>query len=771
MKPDDVRQTRLKKAEQIAPPLLDLDGQQYSTSYQFEPNPVERLLGESETVRADFDSKTTKADRLDYELAAACGLLSSILDIFWTKDFSLSMAHQVGTDDANKIVMKFAQRLGFHGDDLTKAIRFLERYKMPGDKATAAMGGGLQHHLRDFTHHPTLVGLFFSILAQFTGVVYGTDTDGNAFGERIDPAEGFVGQDFVQKISLGTLHWFLHLISDFDGSSNNAGKGTGIPGPILASLKELSALPFFVNLRKHDNAETKAFTVWLSKLFNGTAFKDSDGRPIRFDLRTEMGTTKLLLKQAGPVVLNEVLVRVAYSVRRLLTIIKELPVSEMKDLMQINPQTFLPFNNRAISRMLVVATGVFSAVDIGQAAIATRFGKQTSVKTFIAKVNIVGLGRFAVAVVRDYEYLHQDIQEMYTKYQEHVSVIHRPYIQVPILAQASLSARQQELLLSLEAQLIQADILTTNQTKQLPLKQEWYQTWHNAIAARMTLTASAEALLDDFQEEWHQSSSPTWLYALLMEAHDFKGYVPFSKENVKKYRGLHYSTKWLTAEFIPQLEARIPVNYERLIKTYERERHILNNRGKTVAVGAAVTAGLTVATAGTAYLFAPVIATAMLGSSFAGLSGVALTNASLAAFGGGSLATGGLGMAGGAALLATGGGAIGLASGGLMSATSLVFSDARTDTLGLMARLLTILSTVPDFEDRQGAIEQTDKNVLLMIERLEHDTTMLHEAPTDEIPVKERKQQEKISGRSLIYLRRAHAELNKMQSKKSKGDL
>ncbi len=59
---------------------------------------------------------------------------------------------------------------------LAKAIKFLEeKVPIPQDKLTPEFGGGLQHHLRDFSHHPTILGLFFSILGQFTGMGYGTD--------------------------------------------------------------------------------------------------------------------------------------------------------------------------------------------------------------------------------------------------------------------------------------------------------------------------------------------------------------------------------------------------------------------------------------------------------------------------------------------------------------------------------------------------------------------------------------------------------------------
>ena len=50
---------------------------------------------------------------------------------------------------------------------------------------------------------------------------------------------------------MGSITWFYHLVSDMAGSSSTAGKtgGTGIPGPILALAKEMSAIPIFKNVK------------------------------------------------------------------------------------------------------------------------------------------------------------------------------------------------------------------------------------------------------------------------------------------------------------------------------------------------------------------------------------------------------------------------------------------------------------------------------------------------------------------------------------------
>ena len=104
------------------------------------------------------------------------------------------------------------------------------------------------------------------------------------------------------------------------GSSSTAGKGTGIPGPIVSLIKELSVIPCF----KDKTIGETEFHTWVSKLFNGTllAKRDDNGKilkPVKFDLRTEIGLLHEVGRQFIPVLLNECLVRGLYFLRRLQT--------------------------------------------------------------------------------------------------------------------------------------------------------------------------------------------------------------------------------------------------------------------------------------------------------------------------------------------------------------------------------------------------------------------------------------------------------------------
>ena len=126
-----------------------------------------------------------------------------------TKEINQELAEEVVSAEA-KVEAPSIDHLN---TELARVNRDLEHYTNHADKATAAFGGGLQHHLRDFSHHPTPVGLVCSILTQFTGNVYGTDVAG-AFQCVPLNKDGLnlVGKSFPEEITFGAVNWFFHMV-------------------------------------------------------------------------------------------------------------------------------------------------------------------------------------------------------------------------------------------------------------------------------------------------------------------------------------------------------------------------------------------------------------------------------------------------------------------------------------------------------------------------------------------------------------------------------
>lgn len=370
---------------------------------------IDSELSKRDNQKENLDSKikklTNTSDKTDYLIAVSSGIFAGFIDSIWVGEFSFESGKDWGSAKTNNFVLKVAKFTGFKGNDLTGAIRHLEKkYPLASDSNTSDFGGGLQHHLRDFAHHPTLSGLIFSILSQFTGKAYGTDTSG---GFKIVEIQNktFIGSNIYLKFLYGTVYWFFHLISDIAGSSSNTGIGTGLPGPLLALAKELSSIPLFKNSKIGD----KSIPLVLSKLFNGTLFiqRDQQGRIIeesikRFDFRAELGSLNEVGKQSIPVIINECLVRGFYFSRRFLEEIKVRGIKRLEDLDKVIWKNTLPWGNRTITRMLTISTSTFCLIDLGdsalRAAIKSKGNKAVFATNFLLRVNIVGIGRLSVAI-------------------------------------------------------------------------------------------------------------------------------------------------------------------------------------------------------------------------------------------------------------------------------------------------------------------------------------------------------------------------------------
>ena len=685
----------------------------------------------------DLNSKiellSSQADSLDYIVAVASGIACGLLDILWVGEFDHAHGRDIASDKVDSFVKKTAEMLeGEKFDDVKSAVKALEkRFPIPSDGNTPDFGGGLQHHLRDFAHHPTIVGLAFSLLTQFTEKSYGTDVNGIFLVVDVpEKSKPFIGKDVPQKILMGTMTWFFHLVSDVAGSSSTAGitGGTGIPGPLLSLAKEISAIPFFKNIKVDDGM---TLSLFLSKLFNGTlmAQRDENGQiikdtVIKFDLRGELGVAVELCKQAVPVVANECIVRGFYFIRRLAMAMKETNVSCIADMKKIEWNTVKPVNNPTIARMLTISTGVFTALDIGE-AIATQ--------KYWVSINYVGIGRFAVAVSTDVSWglkvrNVKKVCEVYDtmKHQAFQKADADRYERIGDdldleIDKLGLTLEQTEILYNIEYHKTLNDAQKTNipftgeAVKELKLA--WLRDWKQFISEGFeSFTQVPGAKIRWFSmEELQQciaelSPQKTWYRLILLEAMLFEPYYPLGVEQdkkgndvpCKKYKMLNNPINgFKKSEGDQFLNEHFTGNYceqgyvKRLRKSYDKRINELNEVLKTVITSLSITAVIAIVTIATAGAFVGPIAVALVGSNFAGLSGAALTSACLAYLGGGAIAVGGAGMLGGTIAIVGGGAALGIGVGaGVGGAVGAVGLMGKENTIKQSAKLLTSIREI-----------------------------------------------------------------------------
>ena len=382
-------------------------------------------------LNSNIDRLTNHADGFDYAISACSGVLCGFIDSFFVGEFNFEELKADSNKHVNLFVEKYAKLSGWDGNGrLKSAVEFLEK-KFPVDQDNVWKASGISstrlHHLEDLAHHPTPCGLFFAILVSFFRCAVFVDKDGHWHLEILETDTKKLAKLWIPVLLSGILrwlvnvaeskylekegkelpkpvqkllntvaytpgiievlkvamNWFGHLVSDMAGSKQTAGDGMGIPGLFLSLLKELSSLPYI--------RETN-----LPKIVSGWYSKD------KIDMRAELAIVEYAGRQAIPVILNECIVRTFFFVRHLIDEKKN--AGEWKN---VNWNNVVPWGNRTINRMLTIATGTFTTVDVADAAIRSVIKNGGNVYNpklyadFVLRVNFVGLGRFAIAVGTD----------------------------------------------------------------------------------------------------------------------------------------------------------------------------------------------------------------------------------------------------------------------------------------------------------------------------------------------------------------------------------
>ena len=327
---------------------------------------------------------------MDYILSATCGALCGVIDIFLVGKPGESPVGNITDKWFEERTKDFAKLCGWedNGKGLSSAIAHLEKkFKVPYDQRGAGDAASFifdlnptNHHFKSLAHNPTLLGLFFSILDQFSTPNQSHFITG---GELIalqnaDDTYELRGNDIPSKLFCAFVNWFGHLISDISGSSGSKGRGMGIPSPFWAWTNDIIAIK-----RKLDIPVSE-----FDKSINELALNIyKEGYDIRFQAA-----------QAIPVFVNEILVRLIYSIRRLIRYFSNVEKEE-RSFKRLWKECE-PFSNATVKRMLTVAHGTFCLIDTGDAVVRgfATGGGSFNVAEFSMRINIVGVGRFAISL-------------------------------------------------------------------------------------------------------------------------------------------------------------------------------------------------------------------------------------------------------------------------------------------------------------------------------------------------------------------------------------
>lgn len=320
-------------------------------------------------IKDEFSLKNAQCDKYDYMIAGTCGIICGLIDILFVGTPGDSKLGDFTDEQANKITEKFASFLGWDKDDAEKrgsdttksAIGWLEKkFKINYDQATTNGKNGTSglvdnlstknHHLKSLGHSPDIIGLFFSVLNQFTNT---SSFISNGQIITIETEEfKLQGHNFIAKIFCGVANWFGHIMSDWTGSSGAGGRGSGVPIPFYNLLQMINIGEFGQHKQTFATITTKVFE-------QGYDFRHG-------------------VAMAIPVVINELLIRFMYTMK-----VHFYHEKEWKDSI---PNGNIP----ELRRMLLVGHGTLCIMDGADAAI--RSGGD--MVQFLLRTNLIAWIRF-----------------------------------------------------------------------------------------------------------------------------------------------------------------------------------------------------------------------------------------------------------------------------------------------------------------------------------------------------------------------------------------
>lgn len=328
-------------------------------------------------------------DRYDAMFAGMSGLIAGIIDVFFVGIPQTGNLTKLADNVVDELIKKAAKLSGWNPksgqeDNVASAIGYFERnFKVNYDHRSSADVNGafkmatINHHIKSLGHSPDPIGLFFSILDQFTNTA-SFISDGKLI--RIDTSDSgtrLQGNNFISKLFSGFVNWFGHLLSDVAGSSGsrgNAGRGSGIPIPFMNLFQLINVGEFQVGKHLNDIA-----TVMVKVFQEGYDFRHG-------------------IAMAIPVLFNELMIRAFFVIRR-----------RFQYKLAWN-ECFPTMKDKTFRWMLLISTGAMCLVDGVDAVIR---GRGNAVLIFL-RMNLIAWIRFIYLVFKElYIFIKPILQDIW----------------------------------------------------------------------------------------------------------------------------------------------------------------------------------------------------------------------------------------------------------------------------------------------------------------------------------------------------------------------
>ena len=181
-----------------------------------------------DVIDVEFEEHIPENELLYYGIAITSGFLTGMLSNHVSAQV-IDKAKDAVSDDKKdlkairRLIVTAAKFCGCKDKDFKKAVRYLFVNKsinvirhMPVELENAEFG--------ELSGQPTVAGLVFSILTQYSGVYYYLDKGGEIKTCKV--SKGYVvGEDDDEKIALAVMYWFFYVCAGYVTMGEKAFEG------------------------------------------------------------------------------------------------------------------------------------------------------------------------------------------------------------------------------------------------------------------------------------------------------------------------------------------------------------------------------------------------------------------------------------------------------------------------------------------------------------------------------------------------------------------
>ena len=350
------------------------------------------LLNDAEPMHSDNQKEPFSfggCDSTELIAAVACGAIGGMIDVLFVGAPNDGRPLEAWADKkVDGVVMRFARLSGWkpdspQQDSVIQAIKFLEStFKVNYDQRYGADVGHLftmstrDHHFKSLAHSPDLVGLFFSLLNQFTStatfvsqgrlITLRTDSFDPQHKGTTKVGVELYGKTFESKIFCGFVNWIGHIMSDIAGSSGPErvpGYGMGASAPFCELLQFCKFGKFDLGNKSGDLAEL------ATRVFE-------EGYDARYAVALGV-----------PVLVTDLLVRLIWAIKR--------RFQDGRPLKECLPAK----EDDGLRTMLLLGTGTLCVMDGAEAFVRSEGG--TNAVAFVSRINYIAWLRLVMLVVRE----------------------------------------------------------------------------------------------------------------------------------------------------------------------------------------------------------------------------------------------------------------------------------------------------------------------------------------------------------------------------------